>query len=402
MEDLLFLTPRIPYPPNKGDKLRSWNIIKHLKQRYNVHLGCFVDNEDDWKHVPFIQSQCTSSHFARLDGPRKLFRAGKAILTGKPISTAYFEDKALIEWVHQTITATNPDVAFFFSSEMADFVPLANEAGTQTIMDFVDMDSAKWQEYGEVRSWPQSWVYRREGKLVHELELRSVEEADHAVFVSAEEAQLFNATLAPGVQPAGALPNGVDCDYFSPSQHHETPFQPNDRPIVFTGVMNYWPNIDSVCWFADEVLPTIRDAVPEACFYIVGMNPAPTVEELGKRSGIVVTGSVADVRPYVANSAFAVAPLRVARGVQNKVIEAMAMGKPVLATPQAAEGLGDMRPEELAVLSDAQGFARHAIALLKGDVNLPDGRAARAKVETDFSWEGQLSRLDAILAGEGN
>jgi sugar transferase (PEP-CTERM/EpsH1 system associated) len=400
MEDLLFLTPRIPYPPNKGDKLRSWNILKHLSQRYRIHLGCFVDDEDDWQHVPFLQDLCATTHFAKLDLPRKLVRAGKGLLMGKPMSTAFFMDQGFADWVSETIQDIQPAKAFFFSSEMAEYLPVVKASGARLVVDIVDMDSAKWREYGEVRSWPKSWLFRREGKLVYDLEVKMAQQADQTVFVSAEEAALFNGTLQSGTPKASVLPNGVDSEYFSPDGAHPSPYQPGQKVIVFTGLMDYWPNIDGVRWFADSVFPTIQAAIPETCFYIVGMRPTTEVEKLGNRAGITVTGGVPDVRPYVANAAFAVAPLLVARGVQNKVIEAMAMGKPVLATPAAAEGLGEMTAQELGIDDDADALAAHAIDMLRDETTAPNGIAARAKIEADFSWEGQLSRLDDMLSGQ--
>jgi sugar transferase (PEP-CTERM/EpsH1 system associated) len=397
MQDLLFLTPRIPYPPNRGDKLRAWNVLLHLRQYYRIHLACFVDAPEDWEHVPFVKSMCASSFFAPLDQKRKLWRAGLSLLKGKPVSVEYHYARAYEAWVQQTLANVQPSAAYFFSSELADYVPAVKECGATILLDFVDMDSAKWKEYGVVRKWPMSMIFRREAGLLHAIEVDLANQADHSFFVSADETKLFNESLPEGITAAEALPNGVDLDYFASEVELESPYEAHEQAMVFTGVMNYWPNVDAVHWFADEVFPTIMAAVPNARFYIVGMRPTPEVEDLGKRDGIVVTGAVPDVRPYVAHATTAVAPLRVARGVQNKVIEAMAMAKPVLATPQAAEGLGDMSEDELVVIEDPALLAQHAIGLLKGDIGTPSGVAARAKVEQAFSWSGQLSRLNQLL-----
>ena len=397
MKDLLFLTPRIPYPPNRGDKLRSWNVLLHLRQHYRIHLACFVDAPEDWEHVPFVESMCTSSFFAPLDQKRKLWRAGLSVLKGKPVSVEYHYARAYEEWVRQTLAKVQPSAAYFFSSELADYVPAVKDSAATILLDFVDMDSAKWKEYGVVRKWPMSKIFQREARLLHAIEVDLASKANHSFFVSADETKLFNDSLPEGIAPAAALPNGVDLDYFAPEVDLESPYEAEEQAMVFTGVMNYWPNVDAVRWFADEVFPTILAALPQARFYIVGMRPTPEVEDLGKRDGIVVTGAVPDVRPYVAHAAAAVAPLRVARGVQNKVIEAMAMGKPVLATPQAAEGLGYMTEDELVVIDDPNQLAQHAIGLLQGQISQPSGCAARAKVEQAYSWSGQLSRLNDLL-----
>jgi sugar transferase (PEP-CTERM/EpsH1 system associated) len=246
-------------------------------------------------------------------------------------------------------------------------------------------------------------VYRYEAKQLLRYERQVARDYDASLFVSAPEAELFR-TLAPESSPKiGHFSNGVDTDYFSPEQQHPSPYAPGERALVFTGAMDYWPNIDAVKWFASEVFPLIRERtggeMSDARFYIVGSRPAPAVQALAQQPGIVVTGTVPDVRPYIAHAAVAVAPLRIARGVQNKVLEAMAMATPVVVSPQALEGIDAVPGSEL-VLADAPGaFADACAALLEGqaDASAAIGRAARAKVQRQYSWSSNLACIGESL-----
>jgi sugar transferase (PEP-CTERM/EpsH1 system associated) len=266
------------------------------------------------------------------------------------------------------------------------------------VIDFVDVDSQKWTEYAQRQSWPLSWVYAREGRTLLRFEREMARSMDASVFVSPAEARLF-ASLAP--ESAGklhAINNGVDTDYFSPEKSYENPFPAGTRPLVFTGAMDYWPNIDAVDFFARSVLPPVRESFPDAAFWIVGSNPSKPVLDLASQPGVTVTGRVPDVRPYLAHARAVVAPLRIARGIQNKVLEAMAMAKTVVATPQAAEGIEGAAGRDYLVAPVGEAFiALTKQALAPGAADL--GAAARSYVLATYHWQKSLYKLDVILDG---
>jgi sugar transferase (PEP-CTERM/EpsH1 system associated) len=393
-EDLLLLVHRIPYPPNKGDKIRSYHLLKHLSQRYRVHLATFVDDPDDRQHVPFVEKMCATSHFAGLNPLVSRVRSLGALVKGRSLSLDYYRDAGLQRWVDQTVAAHAIDRVLVFSSAMAQYADKYPQA--RRIVDFCDVDSDKWRQYAEKKAWPMSWLYRHEARQLLSYERRVAREYDASLFVSAPEADLFRQLAPECGSKIGFFNNGVDTDYFSPDLGHASPFSPGERTVVFTGAMDYWPNVDAVQWFAASIFPQLRARFADLRFYIVGARPAPAVQALAQQDGIVVTGTVPDVRPYIAHAQVAVAPLRIARGIQNKVLEAMAMATPVVVTPQALEGIDAEPGTELVLAEDENDFVEAVSALLY----VPGhgiGKAARAKVERNYSWPSNLACIGERL-----
>jgi sugar transferase (PEP-CTERM/EpsH1 system associated) len=394
VENLLLLIHRIPYPPNKGDKIRSYHLLKHLAQHYRVHLATFVDDQDDWQHVPKVQAMCSTSHFAKLNPLAGRVRSLKALLGGRALSFDYYANAGMQDWVDQAMASHQIDRVLVFSSPMAQYAEAYPQA--RRVVDFCDIDSDKWRQYAAQKSWPMSWVYRREADTLLAYERHVARTTDAALFVSAPEADLFR-TLAPESDAKiGYFNNGVDTDYFSPERAYERPYADGERALVFTGAMDYWPNIDAVQFFAAEVFPQLLAADPALRFYIVGARPAAAVTALAANPGVVVTGTVPDVRPYIRHADICVAPLRIARGIQNKVLEAMAMARPVVVSPQALEGIDAVPGSELLLADGAAAFA----ATITGLLAQPDARlgaAARTKVESQYSWPGNLARIEARL-----
>jgi sugar transferase (PEP-CTERM/EpsH1 system associated) len=360
---LLFLVHRIPYPPNKGDKIRSYHLLRFLAERYRVHLGTFVDDEDDWRYLPDVQKMCADVCAVRLNPTRRRLASLKALLGGEPLSVPYYESSVLRAWVRRKVYEERITRMVFFSSPMAQYAP-ANGVEVRKVVDFVDVDSEKWRQYAERHAWPMRWLYRREGERLLDFERRVASSADASVFVTRDEAELFRRRSRIEGTGICSVMNGVDTDYFSPDRPYESPYGPGGPVVVFTGMMDYWANVDAVTWFALESFPSIRQAIEGARFVIVGARPSRQVERLASLAGVEVTGAVADVRPYLAHAELAVAPLRVARGIQNKVLEAMAMARPVVASSAALEGL-DL-PRELRRGGDtAEDFAGAVLAFLR-------------------------------------
>lgn len=396
MEELLFLSHRIPFPPNKGDKIRSFHLLKHLSQQYRVHLGTFIDDEADWQHVDATKAFCGECHFARLNPTFGRLRSLSGLLTGQPLTLPYYRDIGLQHWVNELLANHPVKRILVFSSAMAQYVRQTDDK--RRVIDFVDIDSDKWLQYAESKRWPLSWMYRREGRLLLRYEREVAETFDASLFVSREEAALFR-TLAPeSAAKTGHFSNGVDADYFSTERDYPNPYQEGEDALVFTGAMDYWPNVDAVRWFSQDIFPAIHASRPQTRFYIVGSRPAAEVRELAQLPGVIVTGTVSDIRPYLAHARIAVAPLRIARGLQNKVLEAMSMAKTVVASPQAAEGIEALPGIELEVASNAQEFGQKILTLLRNSTYADMGKAARARILSHYDWDSSLSGLDALLA----
>ncbi|WP_338769407.1 TIGR03087 family PEP-CTERM/XrtA system glycosyltransferase [Massilia sp. METH4] len=396
MEDLLLLVHRIPYPPNKGDKIRSWHLLRHLAARYRVHLATFVDDADDWQYVPHVRQLCASSHFAPLNPRRARLRSLRAVLANRALSLDYYSDRSMRGWVRRTMGGAAIERVVVFSSPMAQYAQ--GWPGARRIVDLCDVDSEKWRAYAEKKPWPASLLYGYEASRLLRYERKVAADSDAALFVSAPEAELFRALAPESAERIGWFGNGVDTAFFSPDGDYANPFAPGKPALVFCGAMDYWPNVDAVQWFARDVFPAVRARVPQASFVIVGARPAPEVQQLAQLPGVTVTGTVPDVRPYVAHAALSVAPLRVARGIQNKVLEAMAMAKTVVVSPQALEGIDAAAGSEVLLAERDTDMAATILAALADEPSRAAiGRAARLRVEASYGWDARLAALDALL-----
>lgn len=396
MSDLLFLAHRIPYPPDKGDKIRAWHLLEHLAQKHRIHLGAFIDDPHDRRYAEKMRAVCASTCLLDIDPRWGKLRALTGLLTGEPLTLPFYRHAGMQKWVDARL-ADGVDRVLTYSSAMARFVMQRSSTSplpTRRIMDFVDIDSDKWRQYAATKRWPLSWLYRREGDKLLAWERRVAAEFDASLFVSAAEAADFQALAPESAGKIGYYHNGVDADYFSPERDYPDPYPVAGNVVVFTGAMDYWPNVDAVLWFAREVLPLLRAGLPDCLFAIVGSKPAPEVLALAKQAGILVTGRVEDVRPYLAHAAVVVAPLRIARGIQNKVLEGMAMARPVVATPQALEGIDAQSDQEVRLAADAPAMAAAVLAALN-DAGM--GRAARRRVLENFGWTHNLARVDQLL-----
>lgn len=393
--DLLYLVHRMPYPPNKGDKVRSYHLLKHLVSQHRVFLGTFIDDPADEPHIDTLRAMCAGVHAARLDPRRAKLRSLGGLGRGEALTLGYYRDAGMSDWVARTLACHDIRTAVVFSSSMAQYVEQRTDL--RVLLDFVDVDSAKWVDYARARRWPMSWLYRREGARLLAYERAMAMASERSFFVTDKEAELFN-SLAPECAPlVQAMGNGVDTDFFAPDAARGCPYDAGEIPIVFTGAMDYWPNVDAVRWFAQDVLPALRSLWPALRFSVVGRNPLSEVRALAG-DAVRVTGTVPDVRPWLQHAAVVVAPLRLARGVQNKVLEAMAMARPVVAAMRCADTIqADVGTHLLAADSPAD-YVREISSLIRDrERALLVGRAARGCVEERYGWDAQLSALDAHL-----
>lgn len=395
MSKLLYLVHRLPYPPNKGDKVRSYHLLKHLAGRHRVFLGTFIDDPEDEVHVDAVREYCADMHITRINPKVARLMSLSGLARNTALTLPYYHSASLQSWVDRILREEQIDAAVVFSSVMAQFVQGVSQL--RKLVDFVDVDSAKWAQYAANHRWPMSWLYRREGERLLAFERSVASQADRCFFVTDLEADLFRRLAPECADKVEAVCNGVDADFFSPQHEFPSPFGPDELPLVFTGAMDYWPNIDAVVWFAGEVLPMLQKNWPRLRFYIVGRSPAPAVLELGGGQ-IVVTGTVPDVRPYLRHAAVVVAPLRLARGVQNKVLEAMAMGLPVVASKECAVAVDAVAGVDFL----AAGTVREYVGAIESLLSAPTrgeslGAAARERVLARYSWEANLSPMDHHL-----
>ena len=390
MAKILFLAHRLPYPPNKGDKVRSYHLLRHLAEQHQVHLGTFVDDADDLQHLDTVRQWCAEVHSVRLYPTVAKIRSVAGLLGPQPLTLAYYRSASMQAWV----ASKRVDVAIVFSSSMAQFVE--GFAGP-VLVDFVDVDSAKWTDYADAHSWPLSWLYRREGRTLLEFERKVAAGAQQSFFVTEREATLFKSLAPECASRVQALGNGVDTGYFAPDDSRLNPYDSGELSLVFTGAMDYWPNVDAVRWFVADMLPALRVRWPRIRLSIVGRSPVPEVQALAG-DAVRVTGTVPDVRPWLQHAAAVVAPLRLARGVQNKVLEAMAMGRPVVAAKPCVETIGAIAGTHVRAAISAADYIQAIDELLSEPLRAKDlGDAAREFVLLGYRWAARLSPLDARL-----
>jgi sugar transferase (PEP-CTERM/EpsH1 system associated) len=395
--EVLFLAHRIPWPPDRGDRIRSWHLLQALAARAKVHCGCLIEGKVAPAQVEAVASLSDSWCLAPRT-PSLGLAAVAALLTGRPISVAAFSSLLLRRWVRQVLAANPIGTIFVFSGQMAQYVP--HDFAGRVVMDFVDVDSAKFAAYAATaRSKLVRSIHAREARVLAAFEARAAQRADVSLLVTPQERDLFVSRLPdPAACHVATLGNGIDAARFSPAAVAPERGAGAGPQIVFTGQMDYAPNAAAVALFANHVMPAILAHWPEARFSIVGRAPGADVRALDGRNGTHVTGEVPDVRPWLAGADLVVAPLQIARGVQNKVLEAMAMARPVLLTSAAATGIAGQDGVHFAVADGADALAARALALL-ADRAAADamGTAAREHVLAHAGWDRALATLPAIM-----
>jgi sugar transferase (PEP-CTERM/EpsH1 system associated) len=386
---IAYLAQRVPYPPDRGDKIATYHQVRYLSSRHEVDVFCLVQNDHDVACANSLSGLVASVHTARVSTIGAIARCASAVVTSAPLTPGLCRADGLMKKFEIAHRQRPFDVALVYSSSMAQYVE--GYATLPRVMEFADLDSLKWAQYAQTSRWPLEWIYARESRLLLAYERRIARAFGHSVVCTQKELDDLRRLLPDA--SASCIPNGVDLDFFHPMAN------PHDASnLVFTGVMDYRPNVDAMVWFAEEVLPRIRVAVPAATLTICGARPTRPVRRLAGIPGIEVTGRVPDVRDYLARAAVCVVPLRMARGIQNKLLEAMAMGLPCVATRQTAEGLLPDVLRAVRVADDAEQFAAATAGLLVDRATATAlGRLARTMVETHYRWDDQLSILEQTL-----
>lgn len=398
MANILFLVHRIPYPPNKGDKVRSYNLLLHLALSHRIYLGTFVDDPEDEEFIAALEDVCVDSMFIRLQPLSAKINSLRGLISSRALSIEYYKNDKLRQWVKRLSCDHKIDYVVIFSSSMAQY---ADDIEVPCLIDFVDVDSLKWKRYAATHAFPLSWLYERESRLLLQYERESALTAAHSFFVTQDELALFNQLAPECSDKTSAMNNGVDSVYFCQKKSRCSLFGSDGKErLVFTGAMDYLPNIDAVIWFVANVLPLIKEKRENVIFYIVGRNPTQAVQALAS-SIVVVTGTVIDVRPYLQFADVVVAPLRIARGMQNKILEAMAMERPVVASISCAQSINeDIGNFDTIIPADTpQEYCDKIVRLLDfPELARSRGEAGRKHVLNHYSWFANMSAIDPFIS----
>jgi sugar transferase (PEP-CTERM/EpsH1 system associated) len=399
--ELLLLCHRIPFPPDKGDKIRSFQLLRYLCQHYRVYLGCFIDDPEDAQHVAFLNGMCESCFCIEINPRLSRIKSLIGLLSGQAMTVPFYNNIHMSKWVEKLVSEQSIKRCVVFSSSMAQYLIGKDLKNISFVVDFVDVDSDKWRQYADKKPWPANWLFRREADKLLEFERYIASIADNSLLVSSVEADLFR-QLVPGLgKKIDFYNNGVDADYFDPTIEFDNPYlhERGNKVLVFTGAMDYWPNVDAVKWFASSIFPRLLQKTPSLRFYIVGRNPTRDVIKLESRHGVVVTGRVDDIRPYLKFADAVVAPMRIARGVQNKILEAMAMEKVVMSSDQALEGIDAELGSEILLSNSVDDYAEYLPKILDRQCG-HIGTQARLRVLRDFNWDQSLPLLGRLLEGD--
>jgi sugar transferase (PEP-CTERM/EpsH1 system associated) len=387
---IFFICQRVPFPPDRGDKITTYNEIRHLSTKHEVHVFCLADGTRDLHNIPGLRRYAKSVTAVPVIGWTSKLRALNAMLAGKPLSVAAFNEAKLHDAITRKFAELQPDLIIVYSCNVAQYAEHFPQV--PRIMQFAELDSSRWGQFARRSQPPIRWVYALEERRFFAYERHIARTFSHALVCTTAEQRDFE-RLIPRV-PVSLVGNGVDLDYFRSSGVAKQP-----GSIVFTGVMDYFPNVDAVVWFCDKILPIVQQQIPEAGLTICGSRPEAAVRRLANRRGVTVTGRVPDTRPYMDRAEVFVAPMRMARGIQNKLLEALAMGLPCVASAAAATGTVVQHGEGILAADDPEEFAGHVVRLLRdGAFRAAMASKARAAAEENYRWEAQLAFLDQVIA----
>jgi sugar transferase (PEP-CTERM/EpsH1 system associated) len=422
---ILYLAHRIPFPPNKGDKIRSFNEVKYLSRKNEIHLICLADNPEDLKYENKLKKYCKSVNTVLIKSMVAKLKSLPYFLSGSPLSVPYFYSGKIQKIIDRLLLTIDFDVIMCFSSPVAEYIfraknnnkflktnslsDIKHRRFPKLIMDFVDVDSDKWLQYSKYTKFPYSWIYRLESVRLANYERKIAEVFDYSIFVSEKEVEIFK-RKNPEIRNVAAVSNGVDIEFFNPGLSHLS-FEEGDnkgslqhseddkKPILlFTGAMDYYANVDGVIWFCMEIFPRIKKKYPSSQFYIVGSDPDRKVQKLADNDGVIVTGFVKDIRRYYKMADLCVIPLRIARGIQNKILEAMAFGVPVVATAQTIAGIKAVPGKDVEIAENTDEFVAKTIQILHNERQRQlVGENGRNVVKTYYDWSTNIGCLESIL-----
>jgi sugar transferase (PEP-CTERM/EpsH1 system associated) len=385
---------RFPFPPNRGGKIRPFQMIRHLAKSHDVTVASLAHSEQELREGDGLREHTTNILAEVEPSPRRWLRAVASLPSANSSAGQYFWSPTLRRRILAAATEKPFDAILVHCAFMADYV--TDLDCRFRMLDYGDIDSEKFFEYSQTRSFPLTLGYGLEGRKLRAHEIRMSKAFDGCTVTTEGERITFH-DFNP-MRECTVIPNGVDASYFK-SERRE---QPDSKVIAFLGRMDYYPNVQGIVWFCRDIFPKIRAKMPDAQLRIIGANPTKEVRELTSFSGVSVTGFVPDVRPHLTDAAVSVAPLTIARGTQNKILEAISMGIPVVSTPQAAKGIQATPGEHLLVGNDESEFADQVLLLLQNpDLRTRIADAARKQIEGSHNWARSMQILDEVLAKAG-
>jgi sugar transferase (PEP-CTERM/EpsH1 system associated) len=396
---LLFISQRIPYPLNKGDRIRSSHELHAFIERgHEVHLLAFADDLNDLNYQVDLRRMCATVEIVPL---RRVWAGARALINlacMRPLSLGYFASRKMRRLVRRAVSKNDFDAVFVCSSPMAQYVP--RELVSRAVVDMADVDSERRRDCAGGANPLMSWIHSLEWKRLREYEYKIISSIAKTVVTTRREAALLDRidefTRRARLQ---TISNGVDLDYFQPSSQSPDTISPR---LVFVGAMDHFANVEGARYFAEEVFPLIRSRESRAKFSIIGANPTDEVKKLARYPGVIVTGEAPDARPYLREATLCVVPLRIARGAQNEILEVMAAGKAVIASPEAVAGLRVIDGEQLIIADSARRFADAALEVTR-NARLRESLETQARhfVEDKHDWKPLLQRLVELVEAVG-
>lgn len=392
--DLLYLVHRVPFPPDKGDRIRNFHVLRFLSQHARVHLACLADEPVPDETLRSLSQYCERVTVVSLRPFHRFMRAASSLARGHTVSEGAFYSPQLSATLGTWARQTSFRAALASASSMVPYLDSEALRNVPAVVDMVDVDSQKWLDYAATSRRLKAMLYRLEGRRLRRLEQALADRTRAVTLVSEAEVKLYRRFCSEGT--VHAISNGVDLEYFRPNGVSSS--SKDDNTCIFVGALDYRPNVDGACWFCAEVWPEILQRCPNAKLLLVGRRPAPAVRRLTGQRGVEVVGQVPDVRPYLAGSSVVVVPLRLARGVQNKVLEALAMGKAVVASPQSLQGIRALPGTHLLSADSADEWVAATLRLFE-DAALREqlGLAGRDFVQEHHHWDQCLEPFATLL-----
>lgn len=387
--DLLFITHRVPYPPDKGDRIRTYHLLRFLSRHFRVHLASFADESVGEETITELKRLTARFEFI-LQGRTKWLGGLKSLTLGGSISEGIYHDSRMVKLLSNWKQQTRFHGVVLSASSLASYLKYPGFDSSINVVDFVDVDSQKWIDYATSSSIPKSWLYRLEGRRLRQTEIAISDEVDAVTLVSERETELVRSYCPP--QKIHKVTNGVDLEYYSPRVGQ------NCNRLIFVGALDYKPNVEGICWFAREVWPKLTQRIPGLELQIVGRKPVKSVLQLESVGGIKVIGQVPDVRPFMADSKLIIAPLMIARGLQNKVLEAMAFGKPVVGSAASLAGFAHTTDFPGVQAGSPDEWVHEITAILESESRRDElGKSGRKYAERLHNWNDCLLPFTRLL-----
>lgn len=388
--EILFLSHRFPFPPTRGDKIRSFNMVKHLHDSgHKVTVASLARSREEAEDCRGIGDYCDDFVICEVRNPVQAVRMGLRLLTSEPSSMGFFYSSKLQKEVRRLLAEKKFDLIVVFSSTAAQYVSHVHDI--PKLLDFCDMDSQKWLGFSKFKKWPISMGYQIEGAKLEKEEKVLCKEFDVCTCATDFEVDTLDSYQSGVI--SGFFPNGVDFDFFAPTSNDYV-----RHSISFVGRMDYYPNEECVLSFCQKVMPVLREKYPDVTLSVIGAEPPANIMALNREPGVTVTGTVDDIRTYVQKSALMVTPLEIARGTQNKILEGMAMGVPVISSRTAARGVDAVVGEHILAATTPEEYVAHISRLFDDEAERDRlAKAGRERVVSHHNWPRAMELFDDAI-----